>query len=185
MNLTETRVNSATRFTGNIINVRVDQVRLPDGRLADRECVQHPGGAAVLAVTPQQQVILVRQHRYVCGRDMLELPAGKLDAGEEPAGCALRELAEETPYTAGSVQLVHAFYSTPGFCNEKIYLFWAQDVEANSQAVPDDGELLELVLLDAQQVREALAQQRIEDGKTLVALYWWLAGGAGGGTLPA
>lgn len=178
MNMTETQVSSMMQFTGNIISVRVDQVRLPDGRLAGRECVMHPGGAAVLAVTPLQQVILVRQHRYVCGQDLLELPAGKLDANEDPALCASRELAEETPYTARSVQLLHAFYSTPGFCDEKIHLFWAQDVEANSRLQPDDGELLELVLLDAGQVREALAQQRIQDGKTLVALYWWLANGA-------
>ena len=175
MDMTEIQVSSSRQFTGNIISVRVDQVRLPDGSLAGRECVMHPGGAAVLAVTPAGQVILVRQHRYVCGRDLLELPAGKLDAGENPADCASRELAEETPYTAGSVQLLHAFYSTPGFCDEKIHLFWAQDVEPDSQAQPDEGELLELVLLDARQVREALAQQRIEDGKTLVALYWWLA----------
>lgn len=160
--------------------MRLDQVRLPDGSLAERECVMHPGGAAVLAITPQQQVILVRQHRYVCGRDVLELPAGKLEAGEDPADCAGRELAEETPYTAQSVQLLHEFYSTPGFCDEKIYLYWAQGVQANSQAEPDEGELLELVLLERQQVREALAQQRIEDGKTLVALYWWLTSGTAG-----
>lgn len=180
MNMTETQVSSSVCFSGRIISVRLDQVRLPDGSLAERECVMHPGGAAVLAITPQQQVILVRQHRYVCGRDVLELPAGKLEAGEDPADCAGRELAEETPYTAQSVQLLHEFYSTPGFCDEKIYLYWAQGVQANSQAEPDEGELLELVLLDRQQVREALAQQRIEDGKTLVALYWWLASGTAG-----
>lgn len=180
MNMTETRVGSSVRFTGRLISVHVDQVRLPDGSPAERECVAHPGGAAVLAVTAQQQVILVRQHRYVCERNMLELPAGKLDAGEDPAVCAGRELAEETPYTAQSLKLLHTFYSTPGFCNEKIHLYWAQGVEANSQAQPDEGELLELVLLDEQQVRAALAQQQIEDGKTLVALYWWLANGAAG-----
>lgn len=183
MKMTETQVGSTVYFSGQIISVRVDQVQLPDGSLAGRECVMHPGGAAVLAVTPQQQVILVRQHRYVCGRDMLELPAGKLDAGEAPAVCAGRELAEETPYTAQSMQLLHEFYSTPGFCNEKIYLYWAQGVEANSQAEPDAGELLELVLLNKQQVQEALAQQRIEDGKTLIALYWWLHQGAPGSCL--
>lgn len=180
MSLTERQVSSVTRFTGNVVSLRVDQVLLPDGSPASRECVMHPGGAAVLAVTPERQVVLVRQHRYVCGQDLLELPAGKLDANEDPAECARRELAEETPYTARSLQLIHGFYSTPGFCNEKIHLYWAQGVEANSQLKADEGELLELVLLDAQQVREALAQQRIIDGKTLVALYWWLAGSAGG-----
>lgn len=180
MELTETRIRSQRCFDGKIISICLDQVRLPDGSEASRECVLHPGGAAVLAVTPEQQVILVRQHRYVCGRDLLELPAGKLDGGEEPARCAQRELAEETPYTAGAVHLLHAFFSTPGFCNERIYLFVAQDVKANSQASPDEGELLELVLLDEHQVREALAQQHIEDGKTLVALYWWLASRCGG-----
>lgn len=175
MNMTETRISSQRCFDGRIVSIALDQVRLPDGSQASRECVLHPGGAAVLAVTAQQQVILVRQHRYVCGRDLLELPAGKLDAGEAPALCAQRELAEETPYTAGRVQLLHAFFSSPGFCNERIHLFWAQDVQPNSQACPDEGELLELVLLDESQVRAALAAQQIEDGKTLVALYWWLA----------
>ena len=175
MSLTEILVSSTEHFVGSIISLCVDQVRLPDGSLASRECVLHPGGAAVLAVTPEQQVVLVRQHRYACGLDLLELPAGKLDAGEDPAACARRELAEETPYTAQSVQLLHEFYSTPGFCNEKIFLYWAQGVEANSQLQADAGELLELVLLDDKQVREALAQQRIRDAKTLIALYWWLA----------
>lgn len=175
MSLTETRVGSVTHFTGNIISLRVDQVLLPDGSPASRECVMHPGGAAVLAVTPEQQVVLVRQHRYVCGQDLLELPAGKLDAGEDPAECAMRELAEETPFTARSVQLLHEFYSTPGFCDERIRLYWAQGVAADSLLQADEGEWLELVLLDVQQVREALARQRIKDGKTLVALYWWLA----------
>lgn len=174
MKMLETWVSSDRQFTGHIISVNLDQVRLPDGSVAQRECVMHPGGAAVLAVTPEQQVVLVRQYRYVCGRETLELPAGKLEGTEDPALCASRELAEETPYTAESVQLLHAFYSTPGFCNEKIYLFWAQGVQANSSLQPDEGELLELVLLDEQAVRDALAEGLIEDGKTLLALYWWL-----------
>lgn len=175
MKMLEVRVSSEQQFDGKIITVNLDQVRMPDGSLAMRECVLHPGGAAVLAETSLQQIILVRQYRYVCGREVLELPAGKLEGDEAPALCASRELAEETPYTAESVQLLHAFYSTPGFCNEKIHLFWAQGVQANSTLQPDEGELLELVLLDEQGVRDALAQGMIEDGKTLVALYWWLA----------
>lgn len=174
MQLTETRLESRLCFQGKIISVCVDQVQLPDGSTASRECVLHPGGAAVLAVTAQQQVVLVRQHRYVCGRDMLEIPAGKLDGAEDPALCAQRELAEETPYTAGSVRLLHSFFPTPGYCNETIHLFLAEDVQANSRAVPDEGELVELVLMDEAQVRQALADNLIEDGKTLVALYWWL-----------
>ncbi len=176
MKFFERQQRTTTLFEGKVVRLKVDDVLLPDGAPAVREVVEHPGGAAVLAVTPQQQVILVCQHRYACGRDMLEIPAGKLETTDlDPADCALRELAEETPYSARSMRLLHRFYPTPGYCNEQIHLYLAEGVQADSQLQPDEGEWVETRLLNEQQVREALAGQQIEDGKTLIALYHWLA----------
>lgn len=176
MKFFERQQASQTLFRGKVVTLKVDEVSLPDGAPAVREVVEHSGGAAVLAITPQQQVILVCQYRYACGKEMLEIPAGKLEATDvDPAECALRELAEETPYSAQRVRLLHRFYPTPGYCSELIHLYLAEGVQEDSQLQPDEGEWVETRLLNAQQVREALAQQQIEDGKTLIALYHWLA----------
>lgn len=176
MKFIERQQASQRVFRGRVVSLKVDQVLLPDGAPAEREVVEHPGGAAVLALTDQQQVVLVRQYRYACGREMLEIPAGKLEATDtDPVDCALRELAEETPYRAQRMHLLHRFYPTPGYCNECIYLYLAEAVTADSPLQPDEDEWLESCLLNEQQVRQALANGQIEDGKTLIALYYWLA----------
>ena len=113
MDLKETQLSSEPIFQGTFINIARDTIRLPNGNESTRVVIRHPGAACVLAVTDNDEVVLVRQWRYACGQALLELPAGKLDAGEDPAVCALRELAEETPYTADSVKLLHTFYTPP------------------------------------------------------------------------
>lgn len=176
MKFVEQQQSSQLLFRGRVVSLKVDQVVLPDGAPAEREVVEHSGGAAVLALTADQQVVLVRQYRYACGREMLEIPAGKLEVTDtDPLDCALRELAEETPYSAQHMRLLHSFYPTPGYCSERIYLYLAENVTADSQLQPDEGEWVESCLLNEQQVREALANGQIEDGKTLIALYHWLA----------
>ncbi len=175
MDLTETRIDSEPVFQGTFLEISRDTVRLPNGNEAGRIVVRHPGAACVLAVTREQQVVLVRQWRYPVGSPLLEVPAGKLDvAGEDPAACALRELAEETPYTAQSVRLLHTFYTAPGFCDEKMHLYLAENVERNSTLAADADEFVETELLSREAVRQALADNRIQDGKTLVALQYWL-----------
>lgn len=176
MLLTETLIDSRAIFDGRIIKVSVDSVTLPNGNTSTREVVRHPGAVAVLAVTDNNEVILVRQYRHACGTELLEIPAGKLDiAGEDPANCAFRELAEETPYTAQSMRLIHTFFTAAGFCDEKMYLYVAEGVQQNSSIDADEDEFVELVTMSEDQVRDALAQNLIHDGKTLVALYHWLA----------
>ncbi len=176
MSLTESQLSSQAIFDGRIIKVSVDTVTLPNGKTATREVVRHPGAVAVLAVTEHNEVILVRQYRYACGTELLEIPAGKLDIlGEDPVYCAYRELAEETPYTAQSMRLIHTFFTAAGFCDEKMYLYVAEGVVKNSTVDADEDEFVELVTMSREQVQAALANNQIHDGKTLVALYNWLA----------
>ena len=105
----------------------------------------------------------------------MELPAGKLDvADEDPAECALRELAEETPYVADSVKLLYSFYTAVGFCDEKMYLYHAQGVRLGSELSNDEDEITETVLMSKEEVRNALANDEIKDGKTLIGLQYWL-----------
>lgn len=175
MNLTETKISSEEVYHGAFINVFEDTVCLPNGNQAQRIVVQHPGAAAVLAVTSEQKVVLVCQWRYPVGEALLEIPAGKLDGkNEDPAHAAVRELAEETPYTATEVKLIHTFYTVPGFGDEKMYLYLAENVQADSKLSADEDEIIEPVLLSREEVRKALASNQIHDGKTLIALQYWL-----------
>ena len=138
--------------------------------------IRHPGAACVLAETEDGKVVLVRQWRYAADQATLELPAGKLDvADEDPAECALRELAEETPYVADSVKLLYSFYTAVGFCDEKMYLYQAQGVRLGSELSNDEDEITETVLMSKDEVRNALANDEIKDGKTLIGLQYWLA----------
>ncbi len=160
MDLKETRISSQPIFEGSFINIARDTVRLPNGNESTRVVIRHPGAACVLAVTGSDEVVLVRQWRYACGQALLELPAGKLDAGEDPAVCALRELAEETPYTAERVKLLHTFYTAPGFCDEVMYLYQAEGVREGSTLKNDEDEFTETVLMSRDAVKAALKKQR-------------------------
>ena len=113
MDLTETQIGSEPIFNGTFVTIACDTVRLPNGNNGKRIVIRHPGAACVLAETPDGKIVFVRQWRYATGQALLELPAGKLDAGEDPAACALRELAEETPYAAEKVELAATFYTAP------------------------------------------------------------------------
>lgn len=174
MQLTETQIDSETLFSGSFLSIHRDTVALPDQRHTQRVVVRHPGATCVLAETADKRLVLVRQWRYAVGGALLEVPAGKLEAGEDPAVCALRELAEETPYTAPSVRLLHTFYTAPGFCDEKMHLYLAENVQPDSTLNTDEDEFTETVLLDKAAVQAALAADEIADAKTLIALQHWL-----------
>ena len=175
MDLKETKVGSEPIYEGSFVSISRDTVRLANGNESKRIVIRHPGAASVLAETENGEIVLVRQWRYAVGEAVLELPAGKLDvAGEDPAECALRELAEETPYTADSVKLLHTFYTAVGFCDEKMYLYRAFNISKSSNLHPDQDEFVETVLLSRQAVREAIINNQIQDGKTLVGLQYWL-----------
>lgn len=171
----EKKLSCESIYHSSIIQITRDEVLLPSGNTSYRVCINHPGAACVLAITACNKVVLVRQYRYCVGETLLELPAGKIDPQETPENCAKRELAEETPYTAKSIELLYTFYTAPGFCNEKMHLFLASDIAADSQLSPDKDELLQTIELSSEEVKEAIAAGNIKDAKTLIALNYWLS----------
>lgn len=154
-------------YRGKIVNLRCDDALLPDGRPCTREVVEHPGGAAVLCVR-EGKVLLVRQFRYSYGEELLEIPAGKLDLGEEPIRAAARELEEETGFTA-SLEPLTVFYPTPGYTNEKIYIYLASEIHGGTQRL-DDGEFLDVLQLPLEEALRMVNEGQIKDGKTIAAL---------------
>lgn len=174
MDLKETKLSSEPIYQGSFVTINRDKVRLPNGNESQRIVIRHPGAACVLAVTAEGKAVLVRQWRYAADAATLELPAGKLDAGEDPAECALRELAEETPYTADRVKLISSFYTAIGFCDEKMYFYQAEGVRPGSTLSNDEDEITETVLMSKEEARTALAHNEIKDGKTLIGLQYWL-----------
>ena len=160
-------------YAGKIISVRVDRIELPNGRTATREVVEHPGAVAVLALTAPESVVLVRQFRYPINEITLELPAGKLEQGEDPLRAAHRELAEETGFVAGQMEFMTSFYSTPGFSDERMRLYLATDLKAGTPR-PDDDEFLDCLTVDRSTAARMIGEGAFTDAKTLVGLLWWL-----------
>ena len=171
MNLTETPVSSETIFQGNIIRVTLDQARLPDGKLASREVVYHPGGVAVLPLDEDGRVTLVRQYRYPFGRVLLELPAGKLDHGaaEDHLLGAKRELSEETGLEAGELTYLGHIYASPGFCDEALHMYLARDLTRARQHL-DEDEFLDVVTMPFDTLVEQVMSGEITDAKTVATV---------------
>lgn len=170
----EEQLESQTLYDGKIIRVVRDRVRLENGREAFREVVHHPGGVCVLALTEQQEVLLVRQFRYPYGEELLELPAGKREPGEDPRLCGIRELEEETGYQAGEFLDFGRLYPTPGYCDEIIYLFLARDLRPSRQHL-DEDEFLDVVKLPLSEALAMVLDGRLPDAKTQIALLKYAA----------
>lgn len=172
MNFREKKINSKTLFRGKILTLELDEVELPNGNSAQRECVRHSGGAAVLLVK-DNKVLLVRQYRYLYGKSIYEIPAGKLNEGETPAVAAARELEEETGHKA---ELSHLsdIYPTPGYTDEIIHIYYAERYEITTQKL-DDDEFLNYSFIDIEKVLDMINRGEICDAKTIVAVYRYLA----------
>ena len=168
MDFAEKTVRKNYVYRGKIVNVRCDDATLPDGRPCRREIVEHPGGAAVLCVR-EGKVALVRQFRYAYGESLYEIPAGKLEAGEDPLLAAQRELGEETGLCARELVLRFVLYPTPGYTNEKIYIYEALGAEKGEQHL-DDGEFLNLEYVPVETALCWVEDGTIRDAKTIVAL---------------
>ena len=166
--LIEKEVKANKLYDGRIINLRVDDVLLPDGRAAKREYVEHRGGAAILAIE-EGQVYLVRQFRYPYREVLLEIPAGKLEAGEEPIVTAARELEEETGLRAERIEPYGVIYPSPGYTNEKLYIFVAYGSK-QSAAHPDSDEFLNVVRMPVAEAIDKVTSGEIKDSKTCYAL---------------
>jgi ADP-ribose pyrophosphatase len=167
--LHEELLSSRRVYDGRVVSLRVDEVCLPSGRVTEREIVEHRGAVGVVAIDDDGEVLLVRQFRSALGAPLLEIPAGTLGEGEEPLTCALRELEEETGYSAGQIEELYAFYSSPGFSNERIWLFLATDLSPGPQR-PETDEIIEVVKLPLSRALEMVAEGGVCDGKSILGL---------------
>ena len=167
--LTEKFLKSEEVFTGNLLTVYCDQVELPNGKEASREFIRHPGAIAVVPVTNDGKIVLVRQYRYPVGKNMLEVPAGKLDKGEQPDQCVLRELEEETGYVTKNIRKLSSIYTTPGFTDEVIHLYIAEELTLAKQC-PDEDEFLDVEVYTKEEIRAMIEDGTINDAKSMLAL---------------
>ncbi|OPH60841.1 ADP-ribose pyrophosphatase [Paenibacillus ferrarius] len=167
----EVTVTSEQIFKGKVISLQVDHVRLPNGEMATREIVKHPGAVAVIPLLGDKMIV-VEQYRKPLEKSQVEIPAGKLDAGEEPMKAALRELVEETGYRTENIKLVSSFYTSPGFADEIIHLYVAEDL-VKGDANPDEDEFLECEAITLEQALQYMQEGRISDAKTIMAVYAW------------
>lgn len=154
---------------GRTIKVSVDTVKLPNGRQIDLDFVAHPGASAIVPLHADDTVTLVRQYRYSAGGWIIEVPAGKLDGGEDPTTCAARELVEEVGLKAGKLENLGFMWATPGFCDERIHLFLATDLVETAQALEDD-ELLEVKRMPLREAVRLAVIGEISDAKSMCAL---------------
>lgn len=171
MSFEEKKIDGKTIYGGKILNLTLDDVRLPNGEVAKREIVRHAGGAAALFVK-EGEVLLVKQFRYAYGREMYEIPAGMINAGEEPIAAAARELVEETGYS-GELYSMGFIYPSPGYTDEIIHLFAVKNATYTAQKL-DDGEFLNVSFIPLDRVLKMIESGEIADAKTVVAIYKYI-----------
>ena len=169
MNLEERTLSREDIFHGRVINVHVDKVELPNGGTSVREVADHPGGVAVLALDENNNVLTVTQYRYVFKRTMLEIPAGKLEPGEDPYETGLRELKEETGAVPGQYEFLGKLIPSPGCYGETLYLYLARDLKMAEQHL-DPDEFLNVGRIPFDEMVRRCLDGEIEDAKTLVAI---------------
>lgn len=154
-------------WRGRILDVRSLKVELPNGHVSGRDIIRHPGAAAVVALTSEGKIALVRQYRTALDRVTVEIPAGKLDPGEDPLECAKRELHEETGFVPGKIRYLTTIATTPGFCDEVIHIYFATQLRFDG-ANPDDDEFVNVDLVPLSELIDAVLDGKIEDAKTVV-----------------
>lgn len=171
MELKETCLDTELVYQGDFIQVRKDRIRLPDGETGSREYINHPGAVAVLALLDNGNLVMERQFRYAPQREFIELPAGKIDPGEDILNCAKRELLEETGYVAG--EWIHLTTAWPciGYADERMEYFLARGLSHLGRKL-DDGEFLEVFELSLSEALEWIRLGKINESKTIVGLFW-------------
>ena len=166
MDLWEKTISSQTLFEGKIVTLKVDQAQLPNGAAAGREVVEHPGGVCILPLFDDGTVSMVRQFRYPFQQVVAELPAGKLEKGEDHRPAALRELEEEVGVTCGKLTYLGCLYLSPGFSTEVLHMYLAQELKQGA-CHPDDDEFLEVERIPFSQLTDQVMSGEITDAKTV------------------
>jgi ADP-ribose pyrophosphatase len=169
--LAEETLDTTLAWQGEFLRVYKDRVRAPDGHLAPREYLRHPGAVMVVPLLDSGEVVLERQYRYPLRRSFVEFPAGKIDPGEDILSCAQRELKEETGYVAAEWTYLGGFHNAIGYCDEKIEVFLARGL-AHEGAGTDDGEVLEVFTAPWQQLLDRIRDGSVTDVKTIIGAYW-------------
>ncbi|NLY85905.1 MAG: NUDIX hydrolase [Tissierellia bacterium] len=165
----EKTMKSDKLYEGKILNLRVDTVELPDKKYSKREIVEHPGSVAVIPIADDGSIILVKQYRKAVEKFLLEIPAGKLEINEEPRVTAIRELKEETGYSTEKMEYLMEFYTSPGFTNEKIYLFLATDL-VKGEATQDTDEYIKVEKYNIDLLIKMIERGEITDSKTIIGI---------------
>lgn len=169
----EKTIHTREIFDGKIIQVQVDDVTLPNGKTSKREIVNHPGAVAIIPITSDQKILFVEQYRKPLEKSLVEIPAGKLEIGEDPEATAIRELEEETGYTTNELTFVNSFYTSPGFANELIYIYLTKNLkELEEKVAGDEDEFVEIVELTLEEAKAYEKERRIHDAKTTYALLY-------------
>lgn len=170
-NIYERQLSTAKMYSGDLLHVHRDEVRLPNGKVSVREYIRHPGAVVVLPLTESGELILERQYRYPLGRDFIEVPAGKIDPGEQTLACAQRELLEETGYKARDWRYVTTVYPCIGFADEKLVYYLAQGLEFEGHQ-RDEDEFMEIFSLPLDQALAMVRTGEICESKTIIGLFW-------------
>ncbi|MEC1179218.1 NUDIX hydrolase [Metasolibacillus meyeri] len=169
----EKTVASQSIFQGRVISLKVDDVQLPNGEVAKREIVNHPGAVAIVALTDEGKLLVVEQYRKALERSIVEIPAGKLEPGEKPETTARRELEEETGYACEELTYLQTFATSPGFADEVIHLFVARKLTPlQEKAALDEDEFVELMEVTLEEAEAMMASGAIYDAKTAYAIMW-------------
>jgi ADP-ribose pyrophosphatase len=176
--LVETFVRKTVIHKGNMVDFCVDDIRLPNGRMASREYIDHPGAVGIVPFLDKDTVVMVRQYRHPVREITLELPAGKLDPGESALVCVKRELKEETGYAARNIKPLIEFWPTPALANEVLYLYTAEGLTPGRES-PDADEFIEAVAIPFKKALEQVRSGKIKDSKTVIGLLACAAWGRG------
>ncbi len=172
MKFTEKLLKRNRVYKGNAVNFSVDEIRLPDGKKATREYLEHPGAVAVIPFLNKDNIVLVSQYRYPVGKLTLEIPAGKLDKNEKPEACVRRELEEETGFRPKKIKKLISYWPTPAFSNEVLHVYAAFGLIPAKKS-PDEDEFIEHCVMPFKEALKKVKNGQIMDSKTIIALLYW------------